>query len=384
MKILLLAALLCFAVQATKVVASEKEVVVSAFMENAKTSEFGQTILGTIELEIENGSPGDVLRDMLDKIRTGQESEMKTADETHAKIQGQCKVVLEQLKSEIKTQARKVIKAKDTLKKAAARLGWSENQLELQKRQQKELIEGQAKIKSIREKEANRYTKKINEINAALGILNEGKLKLEKQFAGAKSFIEVKNSFQGYVQTMLLQIEKPEYLGRGYVALISFLSELVQAPVVAKKGGVDKVLNLIQKIIDELQNAKNVETKAEDERIANYKELVEIYESGLKQVAKRIDELNGDISQYTDTVTMSKRSILESTKTIRLKGRERRKEKQKCKLEQRSYEKESKERKAELSLTQEAVKLITENLDAFQKLVLENSKANIAAKYGKL
>jgi len=353
-----------------------------AFIETAQSSPFGKTLWGTIELEISNGAPGDYLVNLLNKMRNTLHGDIVKANKTHEAFQAKCKLDIATVKNEIRQHARAVVESKRILSKTQQSLSWDRTQRDTEKRQRKEARENLAKVKAIRKKEAGVFAQKVKELNDALVVLHQGKSLIEKNLQKSGSFIEVSNSFSSYVQKMTLEVSKPEYSGRGYVAVISYIAELLQAPgIQASSASVTKLINMIQAIIDELENAKNVEYKAEQERIANYKVVRDATKKYIADLTADIQKLINNIHNYEQIIAYNNRRITDNVRSIQVKKRQHIKWRRECQGENSSFKKENKKRQTDFDLAAAALEIITSNLDEFRKIVLQNAKSHVSGSY---
>jgi regulator of replication initiation timing len=356
---------------------------VESFLERSASTPFGRTLLGTLELELNSNAPGDYLLNLLLKMQNDLSTDITKADSVHNGFQGKCKADIKQLKREVKNHARGILESKNLIKKASQQRAWAENQKESNERQLKESKENYGKIKSIRTKEAAVFAKKKVELNDALKVLHQGKLLIESNLK-APAFVEVANTFNAYVERMSRSIASKDYSGRGYVSLVQYIAELIQAaPIQAKQGTVQRVLAAIQQIIDQLESTKTFEDNAEKERIANFEQLKDIYEKTIRELTQSINRFTTDIAAYTKTIEYNVAKVGESTRAIRVKNRQARKKTKECQAEQRIYDKENKIRRANLGLLKEALILIEQHKDEFRNIVLAKAKTAIEGKYGK-
>jgi len=371
---------LCLAVGAFATSSSE----ILAFVEKAQETPFGKTLWGTIELEVANGAPGDYLLNLLNKMRDTLNGDIVRANKTHETFQANCKRDIATVKNEISAKARQIIESKRIMSKSQQALSWDRTERDTQTRQREEAKTNLVKIKAIRHKEAEVFAQKVKELNDALVVLHQGKSMIENNLKKKGSFLQVSNSFNSYVQKMTLEITKPEYAGRGYVSVIAYIAELLQAPAVqANQGSVAKIIDMIQKIIDELENAKNIGYKAEKERIDNYHKVKETTNKYIADLSANIQKLSNNIINYERILAYNNQRITDNVRTIQLKKRLHIKLRRECQTENSGYKKENSKRQADFNLANSALELIKENLDEFRKIVLDNAKSHVGATFEK-
>jgi hypothetical protein len=309
------------------------------FIEKANQSQFGKTLMGTIELELNNGAPADYLLRLLNKMRQTLLNDIIQANATHEAFQHKCEKDLAQIKSEIKQHAANVLESRRVISKSQQKLSWDRVERDTSERQLKENKENLAKAESIRKAEAEVYAKKVAELNDALVVLHQGKSAIEAKFQKV-SLIQVSNSFKSYVQKMTREISAQSYHGRGYVSLVAHIATLLEAPgIQASSASIKKVLNLIQSIIDELERSKSFEYSAEHSRIANFNEIKGIYVTAIEKLTALISKLTNEIATLEQTIQYNTQRITENIRSIQVKGRQQRKLKKECTKENDTFKK---------------------------------------------
>eukprot|EP01017_Pseudomicrothorax_dubius_P015723 TRINITY_DN17_c0_g1_i5.p1 TRINITY_DN17_c0_g1~~TRINITY_DN17_c0_g1_i5.p1 ORF type:complete len:401 (+),score=145.14 TRINITY_DN17_c0_g1_i5:68-1270(+) len=356
---------------------------VTALVEKCQSTSFGKTLYGTLELELSSGQPGQYLVNLLNGMVNTVKNDITRADNNHNEFQASCTQDINSLQEEVRSHVSNVRESNEIISKANQRLAWDKVELENSQRQLGDAQVNREKLIKNREEEAKEYDQKVNEINEALETLHQGLNLVRNNLGGSPKFVQVANGFREHVRRMTSLIQERQYKGRGYVSLIDFVAELIEAaPVQASAGAVQRVLDLIQGIIDELERAKNIEYQAEQERIRNYEQLLGIYDRSIVELGRKIDHLTNEINQLNQIINFNKNRITDNTRQIQIKKRQQIKLKKECQAEQRSWEKDNSKRSADYDLVHEALAIIQENIETFRKIVLDNAKAGIAGAYG--
>eukprot|EP01017_Pseudomicrothorax_dubius_P013513 TRINITY_DN1598_c0_g1_i1.p1 TRINITY_DN1598_c0_g1~~TRINITY_DN1598_c0_g1_i1.p1 ORF type:complete len:385 (-),score=156.01 TRINITY_DN1598_c0_g1_i1:106-1260(-) len=353
-----------------------------SFLQKCKQTDFGKTIISTLELKLETNAPADYLMKMLGNMRNMVYADLEKANSLHTDFQAKCKSTLHELAEDIREHARKVKESQDIIKGATAKLAWNKVQKENQERQVKELQGNLEKIRRQRGEEAEDYEKKVQEINEALLVLQQGRAAIEKGLtkgaSAAPSFVETKSTFESYVDRMSEKVESGgKYMGRGYVSLLELVAEALDGPQSPHGAAAQQVIGMIQGIIDQLERTKNIEYQAEQERIANFKKIEDEYLNSIDELNHSIQKLENQISLLTQRIDYNSARQSENTRAISNKKREQLKERKSCKDEDAQFQKEDKKRRTDLELLDEAIKVMQEHMDEFKAIVLQAAKANL-------
>eukprot|EP01017_Pseudomicrothorax_dubius_P015724 TRINITY_DN17_c0_g1_i6.p1 TRINITY_DN17_c0_g1~~TRINITY_DN17_c0_g1_i6.p1 ORF type:complete len:401 (+),score=152.58 TRINITY_DN17_c0_g1_i6:68-1270(+) len=355
---------------------------VTALVEKCQSTSFGKTLYGTLELELSSGQPGQYLVNLLNGMVNTVKNDITRADNNHNEFQASCTQDINSLQEEVRSHVSNVRESNEIISKANQRLAWDKVELENSQRQLGDTRVNREKLIKNREEEAKEYDQKVSEINEALETLHQGLNLVRNNLGGGAALVQVASTFKEHVRKMTSLIQNKAYRGRGYVSLINFIAELVQAaPVQANRDTVNRVLELIQGIIDELERAKNIEYQAEQERIKNYEEILAIYDRTIVELERKIDSLTNSINQLEGIINFNKNRITDNTRQIQIKKRQQIKLKKECANEQKAYVKDNEKRNNDYSLVYEALAIVKENIEAFRNIVLNNSKANIDAAY---
>eukprot|EP01017_Pseudomicrothorax_dubius_P021323 TRINITY_DN22_c1_g1_i2.p1 TRINITY_DN22_c1_g1~~TRINITY_DN22_c1_g1_i2.p1 ORF type:complete len:378 (+),score=121.88 TRINITY_DN22_c1_g1_i2:169-1302(+) len=355
---------------------------VVSFVQKAQTSTFGKTLLGTIDLELSSNAPGDYLLNLLNGMRTTVYNDIVRANTTHSNVQESCTNDIASLQGEVANHAQAIIESKDIISKSNQKLAWDQVELGNNQRILAEAQDSLSKAHTIRNEEAAEYERKTNEINEALQTLHQGRNVIENGFRAQGALVQIANHMNNHVRKMSALIQRKQYRGRGFVALINILAQVSQdAGIQANPDSVKKVIELIQNIIDEIEKAKSIEFQAEQERIENYNTIVELLNKRINEAQANIDRLTNEINQLTQIINAHKNRISDNTRSIQIKKRQQIKRKKECNAENEQFLREAAVRQENFDLLSEALAVVNENADQFRHIVLQNSENGIQNSY---
>merc|ERR1711976_993737 len=263
-------------------------------------TEYGRTLVSSIQLQLEAGSQVDGLIDSMRGVVGGLKQQMADAQALHESKHDACDADLRELASGL-TQA-----GADAAKYAG--LGEFDSAT-LQTRQEelankiREVGDRQAMLQTLGEQraaEAERYANLKAEYAAVFGVLDDCRAIINSRLvAGGDSFLESKAGMQSALVARLRKFTTPKQgVAHGYNAFFKLLAQVVE-----KSMEVHADQAIVQRLFDIMDR------DAERTREAGYQELVYKVNGQLMYTQRQIVDLRATISTLTDRVAASQMRV---------------------------------------------------------------------------
>merc|ERR1711976_165627 len=276
-------------------------------------TEYGRTLVSSIQLQLEAGSQVDGLIDSMRGVVGGLKQQMGDAQALHESKHDACDADLRELASGL-TQA-----GADAAKYAG--LGEFDSAT-LQTRQEelankiREVGDRQAMLQTLGEQraaEADRYANLKAEYAAVFGVLDDCRAIINSRLvAGGDSFLESKTGMQSALVARLRKFTTPKQgVAHGYNAFFKLLAQVVEKSmeVHADQAIVQRLFDIMDRIEENMEMAEAMERDAERTREADYQELVDKVNGQLMYTQRQIVDLRATISTLTDRVAASQMRV---------------------------------------------------------------------------
>merc|ERR1711976_955625 len=283
-------------------------------------TEYGRTLVSSIQLQLEAGSQVDGLIDSMRGVVGGLKQQMADAQALHESKHDACDADLRELASGL-TQA-----GADAAKYAG--LGEFDSAT-LQTRQEelankiREVGDRQAMLQTLGEQraaEAERYANLKAEYAAVFGVLDDCRAIINSRLvAGGDSFLESKTGMQSALVARLRKFTTPKQgVAHGYNAFFKLLAQVVEKSmeVHADQTVVQRIFDIMDRIEENMEMAEAMERDAERTRQADYDELVGKVTAQLMYTQRQIVDLQATISTLKDRVAAFTQRISDAAETM--------------------------------------------------------------------
>lgn len=273
-------------------------------------SKLGRTLIDTIQIHLESEEPVETLVTMLNDMATTLEADQEEADTKHSGFQEKCEVDVSYYNTEIAESTDRINTANADIESLSPELSTIKQSLADTQTNLDSLQEQLQSAQSQRDNEAEEYELKIEEHENALTILHEAQSLFQELVSEtAASFLQKKTTVFSQIHNNIKNSIKR--VRSGYQGIFKLLAQIVQkAPAQADQDIVNKILDLIKKIKENIEDSANIEKEAEEQRISAFEDLASALQQNINNAqsdiviyTNKIDSLNTAISTDEDEIS---------------------------------------------------------------------------------
>ena len=267
-----------------------------------ETSKLGKTLLDTIQIHLSSKEPVQSILTMLNDMDETLQNDQKDADSKHSDFQEKCTSDAEYYSSEISESTDRVNTANAELESLRPELATAQQSLSDSQDNLKSLQDQLDQATTQRQTEADDYAAKVAEHENALTALHDAQSVFQQLAAeSSSSFLQKKTTV--FTQVMGTIKKAIPSVRAGYQGIFRLLVQIVEkAPGQADQDIVAKILDLIKKIRDNVENSAQIEKDAENQRISAFEDL----STTLQQ---NINNVQGDITTFSNKIESLNASI---------------------------------------------------------------------------
>jgi chromosome segregation ATPase len=264
-----------------------------------------------------------MLNDMSDTLQSDQDD----ADSKHSDFQEKCSSDADYYNSEISESTDRINTANSDLGSLTPELESVQQSLSDANANLQSLQEQLETAVSQRQSEADEYTKKVDEHENALTAIHDAlAIFQELSSESSSSFLQKKSNVFAQVQSNIKKAIPS--MRSGYQGIFKLLAQIVEkAPEEANQDILTKILDLLKKIRDNIENSSQAEKVAENQRISAYEELSSTLQANINNAqsdivtfSNKIDTLNiaigaddEEVEQQTQRLEQRKQQLTDRT-----------------------------------------------------------------------
>jgi len=278
------------------------------------TSEFGKTIVNTINLQLQSGASVDIVIDEIRKLKDGLLNQKDIADANYQIASGKCQ-------DDTSLLIMGIIQAEADITKFTASLEMDKPVLMTRSSEktnkEAELAERVAMGEALdaeRDVEIERFKAIVSEHAAVRRMLDECRdiiktrlVKHDDEFLQTNMFMELSSKLNSF------KVEK-RGLAHGYKNMFVLLAKMVEtAPVQADQNVVQNILDILDRVEANLDNSLAIEREAENEREEIYDDLKARIDKQIRRVDNQLINLNQEIHSLEMKIHQSEENLEEAT-----------------------------------------------------------------------
>lgn len=272
-------------------------------------SKLGRTLIDTIQIHLESEEPVETLVTMLNDMATTLEADQEEADTKHSEFQEKCQIDVSYYNTEIAESTNRINAANADIESLSPELTTIKQSLADTQANLDSLQEQLQSAQAQRDNEAEEYALKIEEHENALTIIHEAQSLFQDLVSEtAASFLQKKTTVFAEVHNNIKSSIKR--VRSGYQGIFKLLAQIVQkAPAQADQDIVNKILDLLKKIKENIEASADIEKVAEEQRISAFEDLSSALQQNINNAqsdivvyTNKIDSLNTAISTDEDEV----------------------------------------------------------------------------------
>jgi len=281
---------------------------------------FGKTILDTIQLQLASGDPVDNLIDLLREIYNFIQGEQNEDDAYISDIRGQCDNDVDRLRDEI-TAAND--RAADLQAEIEEKTPIRDEKVELLAEKRELLADTGDRIIELDEEKAEHdedWSAEQQEHDRATYVIERAKEVIENGFGG--SFLQKNFKPQTLVQVAEhFKSNSKNFKRNSWNHVFKILAQITSSNnVQADAGAVEKVLTLIDALLERIAESREIERREYEAWVAEYQDAREAQVSLYHATEAQIENLENEISALTKRINNATSERDEQRERSRQKG----------------------------------------------------------------
>jgi chromosome segregation ATPase len=349
-------------------------------LEKIRKSEFGKTILQSLQLELKTAANNkDAVNSILNLLATLRQDEVdaQAADDTaHDAEDGDCEAYETQVQGEIDTATSTISDNNNAI--SLLQTAVSNSQVQLDEANDNLVTSSNAlqNLQDAREAEHSTFLQDTADISATITALKNGRdilkqLEEESSQDDSSSFIQkaqgnIFSQFTSHITSCNLKQTK-------YHGFVTALLSMLSRDIVADQALVEMILHLIDQLVDQLSG--ELSTLGYNEKQAQ--DIFDIQETNLQS---DIANLNSQIASLQSDITANNNDILDYQSdnsnlqvTINNKSQELADKEQSCTDDDTSYEAIKDQRTSEVAIIDQVINIFQTRFDNVQAYLTDNS-----------
>ena len=267
-----------------------------------ESSKLGKTLLDTIQIHLSSKEPIQNVLTMLNDMAETLQSDQDEADSKHSDFQDKCSSDAEYYNTEISESTDRINSANADLSSLNPKLESVQQSLSDTEANLKSLNEQLDAANTQRQSEADEYqTKEEEHENLLTSIHDAIAIFQELSNESSSSFLQKRTNVFAQVQSNLKKAIPT--VRSGYKGILKLLAQIVEkAPEQADQDVLTKILDLLRKIKDNVENSAQIEKDAENQRIAAFEQLSSTLDKNINDAQSDIVTFNNKISTLSSEV----------------------------------------------------------------------------------
>ncbi|CAD8097202.1 unnamed protein product [Paramecium sonneborni] len=261
--------------------------------------EFGRTLIDTLQMQMSTGEPIARFIEIMRNLETSIENEQKEDDKANNEYQNQCTEDIKVLQQESANLERRTVEIQSILDELEPLRSYKQGQADAKNAWKVETEKKLADLVKKRETEKAEFDKKVEEHDYATFVIET----VRRMFSDkSQSFLQLNNESQwqkvrDYFINASEQAKKFE-IKKSYSKIFNVLAEIAssaQSEDFQNSPTVNKIVNLCDLMLKQIDDSKALETKAEQKRLNMF-----ILEKG--NFDKDLTNLNNALAQLTAAI----------------------------------------------------------------------------------
>ncbi|CAD8201565.1 unnamed protein product [Paramecium octaurelia] len=261
--------------------------------------EFGRTLIDTLQMQMSTGEPIARFIEIMRNLETSIENEQKEDDKANNEYQNQCTEDIKVLQQESANLERRTVEIQSILDELEPLRSYKQGQADAKNAWKVETEKKLADLVKKRETEKAEFDKKVEEHDYATFVIET----VRRMFSDKnQSFLQMNNEAQwqkvrDYFINASEQAKKFE-IKKSYSKMFNVFAEIAnaaQAEDFQNSPTVNRIVNLCDLMLKQIEDSKALETKAEQKRLNMF-----VLEKG--NFDKDLTSLNNALAQLTAAI----------------------------------------------------------------------------------
>ncbi len=281
-----------------------------------ESSKLGKTLLDTLQIHLSSKEPIQNIITMLNDMAATLAADQADADSRHSEFQDKCLVDAEYYNTEISEAQNRVNTANSELESLRPELATVQQSQSDTQANLEALQEQLASATSQRETEAEEYNLKVEEHENALTALHDAQSVFQELASeSSASFLQKKSNV--FIQVHGSIKKSIPSIRAGYQGIFKLLAQIVEkAPVQADQDIISKIVDLIKKIRENVENSARVEKDAEEQRVAAFEELSATLQQNINNAQSDIVTFTNKIESLNSAIQADEEEVEQQTERV--------------------------------------------------------------------
>eukprot|EP00828_Plagiopyla_frontata_P012893 TRINITY_DN1746_c0_g1_i1.p1 TRINITY_DN1746_c0_g1~~TRINITY_DN1746_c0_g1_i1.p1 ORF type:complete len:401 (+),score=80.30 TRINITY_DN1746_c0_g1_i1:141-1343(+) len=312
-----------------------------------ENSEFGKSLLDTVQVQLSSSANIDALMQLLDKLRDEMNAQKETQEHDHQAFQTDCAKDIDFYEQEIASATVKVVDTDREIQITTENLKIKDSLLEQLNQQYGVYSATRDKILESRQAEAAEYQRKNGEHDQTVTAIEEAKqffVKIKNELVAKQeqttSFLQEKSFEKERVKSQLADVfayGKSQITNPKYQAILTVLSSVSQQEETSPEV-IAKLLELCNRVLQNIQDSRMAETAAENKRIEIFTNKMKMLDESLSKTKTKITAFETEKNALDESKKMN-----EGIKEEQVERRDQNKKLmqnriEECKVETKNYE----------------------------------------------
>lgn len=284
-----------------------------------ETSKLGRTLLDTIQIHLSSKEPIQTIINMLNDMADTLQSDQTESDTKHSDFQEKCQSDLDYYNNEITESKSQIDSSTADLTNLNPQLINSQELLQSTQSNLESLQQQLTTATSQRQTESDEYNIKLQEHENTITALHEAQTIFQQLIKNSDSSFLQKRS-PAFIQAHSSLKKAIPSIRYGYQGVFRLLAQIVEKSKEVDQEIVQKILDLIKKINENVETSGQMEKNAEEQRLAAFEELKSILQENISHAQSDISTLSNKIESLKIAIQANQEDI--DTQKERLEQRQ--------------------------------------------------------------
>ncbi|CAD8110796.1 unnamed protein product [Paramecium sonneborni] len=316
--------------------------------------EFGRTLIDTLQMQMSTGEPIGRFIEIMRNLETSIENEQKEDDKANNEYQSQCTEDIKVLQQESANLERRTVEIQSILDELEPLRSYKQGQADAKNAWKVETEKKLADLVKKRETEKAEFDKKVEEHDYATFVIET----VRRMFSDKnQSFLQMNNESQwqkvrDYFINASEQAKKFE-IKKSYSKMFNVFAEIANAAQTEdfqNSPTVNRIVNLCDLMLKQIEDSKSLETKAEQKRLNMFMLEKGNFDKDLTSLNNALAQLTAAILSLDNRIQDQKRDLSDYNARLAAKNKQSEDRGNECREKAYNYQltREKREQKRQL------------------------------------
>ncbi|CAD8210500.1 unnamed protein product [Paramecium pentaurelia] len=335
--------------------------------------EFGRTLIDTLQMQMSTGEPIARFIEIMRNLETSIENEQKEDDKANNEYQNQCTEDIKVLQQESANLERRTVEIQSILDELEPLRSYKQGQADAKNAWKIETEKKLADLVKKRETEKAEFDKKVEEHDYATFVIET----VRRMFSDkSQSFLQLNNESQwqkvrDYFINASEQAKKFE-IKKSYSKIFNVLAEIAssaQSEDFQNSPTVNRIVNLCDLMLKQIEDSKALETKAEQKRLNMFMLEKGNFDKDLASLNNALAQLNAAILGLDNRIQDQKRDLTDYNARLSAKNKQSEDRGGECREKAYNYQLTREKREQKRQLVSQIIGAFSANQRDFSEYV---------------